>query len=353
MAPKKLTVLCMMASSISLPALAQTTITVHPTNNTRSVYIANLGYGGGRVGLTVDTAIYKFNGTNCVKVAGVESDTRFSKIRANDCIFYMSFMQNGIEYTSAFMSANDFVKLSQAFYPSTVVTIYFYNSAKGYQLDSQTAPVLARQVAAQNQSPPVTYQAQPTYQARSSQSSQSASSPAQDQASLNRAIESIIQSDARGWWMHKFDAGSVTGANIRAASADGSVQIARAYYTYSGGTRDWIDVKVSNGQLVCVEYGGELSSCRSVYDPNKSASYAGAIAAAVVLAVVVAAASSSGRSSNSGAGGSSNSGSPNQRNTDDYRPPRPNATVSSNSGSPKEDTSIGCAWGDRAYGTCH
>jgi hypothetical protein len=275
----------------------------------------------------------------------------FQKLGPETVFFYISYYQNGVQYGTSFQNTDEFIKLAQAFYPGTVITVYFFSSALGLQTDSQTASVLARQVTSQYQSPaPMyeaptqpSYQAKPTYQAPSYQTSQSTASSVQSQADLNRAIEAIVQSDSRGWWIHTLDAGSVTGTYVRASSADGSVQIARAYYTYSGGRRDWVDVKVSNGKLVCVEYGGELSSCRSVYDPNKSASYAGAIAAAVVLAVVVAAASSS---------GSSSSGSSSQSSGGDYRPPRSNDTASSNN-RPKEDTSVGCAWGDRAYGTCH
>jgi hypothetical protein len=115
------------------------------------------------------------------------------------------------------------------------------------------------------------------------------------QATLTQSLDAIVRSDARGWAAHIYDVGSMRGANVRSSSADGTTYIARGYYTYNAGRPGWVDARVSNGRLVCIEYWNTWFGCRQPNQPGTN-SYTPAIVAAVVVAVVAAVASGSGNS---------------------------------------------------------
>ncbi|HWT11776.1 MAG TPA: hypothetical protein VN231_03405 [Allosphingosinicella sp.] len=112
---------------------------------------------------------------------------------------------------------------------------------------------------------------------------------ARAQSEMNRSLDAIVQSDSSGWASHVYDSGSMRDAYVRSGSADGSTFVARGYYTYNGGNPGWVDARISNGRLDCVQYWNSWFGCRQPNAPGRN-SYTGAIIAGLVVAVVAAAA---------------------------------------------------------------
>jgi hypothetical protein len=124
---------------------------------------------------------------------------------------------------------------------------------------------------------------------------------AQLQAELNQSLEAIARSDSRSWWTNSYDVGSMHNSYVRASSPDGTTVIARGFYTYNGGTRGWVDARIVNGQLDCIEYWDTWMGCRRANSGTNA--YARVVVAALVVAVVAVAAN--GTNGEGSAGGSS------------------------------------------------
>ncbi|WP_157081102.1 hypothetical protein [Novosphingobium naphthalenivorans] len=167
------------------------------------------------------------------------------------------------------------------------------------------------------------------------------------QTNMNAALDSIIRADSKHWWMNEYVLGSVRDSYIRWQSNDGRTVIIRANYTYNYSSKGWVEAKLTDNRLVCIEYWD--SDCRAPYDANTTNERANVIAGVVVAAVALALiANSSSDGGNSGASGQNSGGS------SSFDPTAGRASAQPSSPpTPKPDTSVGCAWGDRAYGTCH
>ncbi|HEY6814500.1 MAG TPA: hypothetical protein VI168_03065 [Croceibacterium sp.] len=157
---------------------------------------------------------------------------------------------------------------------------------------------------------------------------------------LNAALDSIVETDSQGWWVNDYDSGSMTDAAVTQVSDDGRAYVVRGNYTYNGGSGGYVDALVRDNQLVCLQF-WDTSSCRAMR--TEPAPYAEAALAGITLATLAALASGPSGGSYASGGGSDS--------YDDYYRQRPYQTEPERPA--YEDTSIGCAWGDRATGTCH
>ncbi|MFZ5749338.1 MAG: hypothetical protein ACOY45_16975 [Pseudomonadota bacterium] len=178
----------------------------------------------------------------------------------------------------------------------------------------------------------------------------SAPAAAQSTQSLDAAMDSIAQKDSANWiYTNSYDRGSMRNSRIVAQSSDGSRILVRGNYTYQRGTSSTMTVRIVGDRVDCISYDTSFTNCTL----TGSEPGAGTVVGLVVVGVAALALSGSG---NSRSGSSNRGGYPNsstQRGSaadeDFYRrqnqpPPPPPA--------PKPDTSTGCVWGDRSYGTC-
>lgn len=159
-------------------------------------------------------------------------------------------------------------------------------------------------------------------------------------ADLNNALNSYVSTDSQGWWANTYDRGSMNGASITQISDGGRSFVVRGYYTYNGGSRGYVDALIRDNKLVCLQF-WDRSSCNPMR--TRPAPWAEVIVGAVAVGVIASAAAGS-RSS-----GSSYSGAGSRPSQDHYyyrTEPAPTTPTY------RPDTSVGCAWGDRAYGTC-
>jgi hypothetical protein len=301
----------------------------------RPVYVSDpaaLPWRGGRAGITFALDTYQANGVQYVKVLAVDPASPFRALSPGDFIFAI----DGVY----FRSGEEFGRLITALAPGTPATLWYLDANNGFAVYTDTEKLLGEAAPTDkyivSSQPPVAVQPPPA-----SSANQNA------QLALDRSLDAIAQRDATGWWQNRYDIGSMHGSFVRSASADGSY-IARGYYTFNGGKNGWIDATIAGGELKCVEYWDTWFGCRGSYGGTRSASSDAAKAAAVAIAVAALVAIA--RSGPSHSSGSSTSYTPPDDSDAYYR--RPASTQSQHHGS-HTDTSVGCAWGDRKYGTCH
>lgn len=273
-------------SLVSVPAQAQIS-TFDSGGKVYVTYPANFYERGGLIGITYTQQLYRKDGVGCFSVISVDSNSSFSALRPGDCIYGVGNM--------SFRDDRDLQAIIGNYPAGTEVILYYYSAANGWASYWVRGYLKPRQVAA----PAVARNTTSAYQATQQ---------------LNRSIEAIILQDEPSWWS-TYDRGSVNNAHIRSVSSDGRTVVARAYYSYNRGTRDWIDVRTVDGRVSCIEYGTEISSCRAI----NSSGTGGVLLAAVGIAVIALVASS-------GGSGNSNPGSSGQRaqssDPGDYGPPR-------------------------------
>lgn len=278
------------ASAIAItPAAAQVRTYVATDGRTYMTYPANYTTLRAKIGISYDLAMLVKDGLYCYRVTGVDRDSAFSALRPGDCIYSIG--------DSYFRAQSDLDAFVGTFPAGTRIKISYFDSASNWTTRALIGPLVYRYPAAQ-----------PNYAAANVNAA----------AQLNREIEAVILKDEPGWWT-SYDRGSINGAHIRATSADGRTTVARAYYSYNGGTRDWVDVKVSDGKFVCMQYGSESKGCRAIYSGGSG--YGGYVLGAVALGVVALL-----MSGGSGGGSSDGYASGNAGGDDSRYRPRPGYT---------------------------
>jgi len=91
---------------------------------------------------------------------------------------------------------------------------------------------------------------------------------------IEKAIDAIVAADAQGWLLNTYDRGSVFNAGFEPESKDKTSGVVFGEYTYNGGSRGWIRVKIGRGEVVCMEYWDFSGQCR----PAGQASYGSQLA---------------------------------------------------------------------------
>jgi len=266
---------------------------------------STIPYRGGRIGIAYELQLYQRNGVQFYRVTEVESASNFSGLAPGDFIYAV----NGYY----FRSTDDLRYLVGGYEPGTSVTVSYLDASRGMAAFQQNARLLAPAPANMASSRPLTTQDLDRALADTPTGNTQAVNSAQAQAALDRSLDAIVRSDARGWWTNHYDAGSMHGSHIRIFSPDGQTYTARGHYTYNGGSRGWVDARINNEQLVCIEYWDTWAGCRA---PNRSGanSYAGVVVAGLILAVLAMAASGSGgQGSTAGSGWRDDDGSGTRR----------------------------------------
>lgn len=102
---------------------------------------------------------------------------------------------------------------------------------------------------------------------------------------LTRRLDGYVQTDARGWAYHRYDAGSLTNVKI----IDGSVRsgnfVMQGYYTFNGGSRGWVMGKMAGGKLECIQFWNSVIGCRGLRTPEQGQAMRDAAMGAVVGAL--------------------------------------------------------------------
>jgi len=65
-------------------------------------------------------------------------------------------------------------------------------------------------------------------------------------------LERTVRQDAQAWRLNRYDAGSMS--NVRASSIAGGLTLLRGDYTYNGGSRGWVEARVTGGRVECLGY---------------------------------------------------------------------------------------------------
>lgn len=113
--------------------------------------------------------------------------------------------------------------------------------------------------------------------------------PAVELHGLAKIIDAVIQVDSRGWMFNRYDVGSVSSERFLEQSADGKNAVAYGEYTYNGGSRGWIKIRLTNGEVECMEYFDFAGRCR----PAGTASYGSQLALDLMVSAMAAPSSSS------------------------------------------------------------
>lgn len=106
--------------------------------------------------------------------------------------------------------------------------------------------------------------------AASAQDKRAAAAASDTQGRLAQALDAVIAMDSQGWMMNRYDRGSVVNAQLLDASSDGKSGVFYGEYTYNGGRRGWVKVRMSGGEVQCVEYWDFQGRCRPI---GRSTSY--------------------------------------------------------------------------------
>jgi hypothetical protein len=78
----------------------------------------------------------------------------------------------------------------------------------------------------------------------------------------NKALNELVALDSRTWLLNRYDYGSMVNARVIATSASRDVLVIRGEYTYNGGARGWVSVRVDGDGPKCLEFWDFAGSCR-------------------------------------------------------------------------------------------
>ncbi|HYJ30802.1 MAG TPA: hypothetical protein VEW25_10735 [Allosphingosinicella sp.] len=81
---------------------------------------------------------------------------------------------------------------------------------------------------------------------------------------LTRRLDSLAQTDSRGWAFNRYDSGSMTSVKIIEGSRSSGNFVMQGYYTYNGGSRGWVMAKMAGGQLECIQFWDSVVGCRGL-----------------------------------------------------------------------------------------
>jgi len=301
-------------------------------------YIKDLPDRGGRLGIVYDTNAYNRDGVQFVKVLSVESRSPYFDLAAGDFIYAV----NG----QRFASPEEFRRLVTSRPPGAPLTLGYLDASRAMAAYQQTANLLGP-ASADNQRLDQAWIDRAIAAGRSSAPPAPPPTPRPSpqhnmQSELNRSLDSIVTADSTGWWSNKYLPGSMHDSYIRSSSADGATYLARGYFSYRGGGDGWVEAKLANGSLACIQYWDTWFGCRSPYGGNHTAAQDAAIGVGVValLAIVASAAGGSSGENDASSYDPTEGGGRRQSPPED---PYANQPV---------DKSVGCIWGDRRYETC-
>jgi len=89
---------------------------------------------------------------------------------------------------------------------------------------------------------------------------------------LDVLMDRVITTDSRGWWINRYDRGSVRNTRVIATGPRSGIVVSD--YTYNNGVAGWVRAHVVNGEFRCVEYHDFAGSCR----PINANAYGGGVA---------------------------------------------------------------------------
>lgn len=75
-------------------------------------------------------------------------------------------------------------------------------------------------------------------------------------------FDTILAEDARGWFLNRYDYGSVSNVTVLDNGKRSGVQRIRADYTYNGGQYGWVVLEAREGQEMCLRYWDFPNTCR-------------------------------------------------------------------------------------------
>ncbi len=216
----------------------------------------------GRLGIVIEDKEYNYQGFKAIKVINSD-DSLFFGIKPGDYIVAI----NG----HPFNDFKGFSGLVNENAPGDWVWVAFLDSAQNYRRMRQRAQLRdARQFSQENLHKFFDY---------------------------TSFLNQLVYSDSKGWSWNTYDQESMHNVSYN-VFPDGS-QVIIGYYSYSGGTQDWVKAYLtSDGKVRCLEY--RNYSCRAPYGPGEGNYLAKTVGAVVVLALagaVLSSGSSSGSSS--------------------------------------------------------
>ena len=112
------------------------------------------------------------------------------------------------------------------------------------------------------------------------QSSTSLPGASVDIAALTDALNSIIQSDARGWMFNRYDSGSVRNVKVTDRSQDGRSMVVYGDYSFNGGRSGNVQVLIRDGEVECLQF-WDSPSCRPLGRSHSQALVAAAVVGAM------------------------------------------------------------------------
>lgn len=74
-------------------------------------------------------------------------------------------------------------------------------------------------------------------------------------------LERAVRQDSSAWAFNRYDIGSMS--NVRVSSSAGGITTLRGEYTYNGGSRGWVEARVSGGRVECLGY-WDMGGCSAV-----------------------------------------------------------------------------------------
>ena len=87
-----------------------------------------------------------------------------------------------------------------------------------------------------------------------------ASRPIVITADLVQRMDLVVATDAQSWVWNRYDRGSMS--NVQILSINGHSGVIYGEYTYNGGNQGWVKVKLTNGELECMEFWDFSGQCR-------------------------------------------------------------------------------------------
>jgi hypothetical protein len=83
-----------------------------------------------------------------------------------------------------------------------------------------------------------------------------------------RLLVNAIEQDSQSWALDQYDRGSLT--NVRVLENDGGMPVVRGYYTYNGGWRGWVQVRIASGQVDGILYHNSVFGYANVRVPGSN-----------------------------------------------------------------------------------
>ncbi|MEG3180760.1 hypothetical protein [Sphingomonas sp. LT1P40] len=263
---------------VSLPVLASPQVTTADDDDI------------GSIGADFETAVYRYgDGVAGFKVRDARNSP-FTGLQRGDIVIAVED-----RYFTRSDTFRDFDTEVSQYYSGAPVNIVYLDASAGYRRMNQTARLAVRPVWQQRwaAAPTRTVPAAPvpTVAARTV-----ARPAAPDWGRINQYLDQLVAADSRGWAINEYARGSIRNARVTTLST--SIYQLNADFSYVGGARGHVRVRVADGKFSCIEFQDTLIGCRGLRTPGQ-----GAAIAALVGLVVVAAVASSSSSSSSGVSG--------------------------------------------------